>query len=109
MCIRDSATAFCSYVLPELGSKLNIVDPERLLLNQIPREPVSYTHLLEGADVFIGVSKPGILTTELCKTMNKDFHDIIEYNDHPAIVYGARVSRLILDQVLACEGKLWLD
>ena len=25
---------------------------------------------LEGADVFIGVSKPGILTTELCKTMN---------------------------------------
>ena len=41
--------------------------------------------------------------------MNKDFHDIIEYNDHPAIVYGARVSRIILDQVLACEGKLWLD
>ena len=40
---------------------------------------------------------------------NKDFHDIIEYNDHPAIVYGARVSRMILDQVLACEGKLWLD
>ena len=27
---------------------------------------------LEGADVFIGVSRPGILTTELCKTMNKD-------------------------------------
>ena len=39
------ATAFCSYVLPELGSRLNIVDPERLLLNQIPLEPVSYTHL----------------------------------------------------------------
>mgnify|MGYP006923755256 FL=1 len=42
--------------------------------------------------------------------MNKDFHDIIEYNDHPAIVYGARVSRMILDQVLACEGKLcWTE
>ena len=27
---------------------------------------------LAGADVFIGVSKPGILTTELCRTMNKD-------------------------------------
>ncbi len=27
---------------------------------------------LEGADVFIGVSKPGILTTELCRTMSKD-------------------------------------
>ena len=41
--------------------------------------------------------------------MNKDFHDIIEYNDHPAMVYGARVSRMILDQVLACEGKLYLE
>ena len=40
--------------------------------------------------------------------MNKDFHDIIEYNEHPAMVYGAKVSRMILDQVLACEGKLWL-
>ena len=41
--------------------------------------------------------------------MNKDFHDIIEYNDHPAMVYGARVSRMILDQVLACEGRLSLS
>ena len=41
--------------------------------------------------------------------MNKDFHDIIEYNDHPALVYGARVSRMILDQVLACEGRLYMD
>lgn len=34
------ATAFCSYVLPELGSRVTIEDPERLLLNQIPLEPV---------------------------------------------------------------------
>ena len=40
--------------------------------------------------------------------MNKEFHDIIEYNDPPAMVYGARVSRMILDQILACEGKLYL-
>ena len=39
------ATAFCSYVLPELGNKLNIVDPERLLLNQIPLEPVVQFYL----------------------------------------------------------------
>ena len=39
------ATEFCSYVLPELGSKLNIVDPERLLLNQIPLEPVVQFYL----------------------------------------------------------------
>ena len=41
--------------------------------------------------------------------MNKDFHDSIEYNEHPAMVYGARVSRMILDQVLACEGRLFLS
>ena len=41
--------------------------------------------------------------------MNKDLHDIIEYNEHPAMVYGARVSRMILDQVLACEGRLSLS
>ena len=29
------ATAFCSYVLPELGRYVTIEDPERLLLNQI--------------------------------------------------------------------------
>ena len=39
------ATAFCSYVLPELGNKLNIVDPDRLLLNQIPLEPVVQFYL----------------------------------------------------------------
>ena len=32
-------------MLPELGSKVNIVDPERLLLNQIPLEPVVQFYL----------------------------------------------------------------
>jgi beta-lactamase class A len=41
--------------------------------------------------------------------MNKNFDDIIEYNDHPAMRYGARVSRMLLDQVLACEGSLYRD
>lgn len=40
--------------------------------------------------------------------MNKDFDDIIEYSDHPSIRYGAKVSRMFLDQVLACEGKFYL-
>ena len=39
------ASTFCSYVLPELGSKLTIEDPERLLLNQIPLEPVVQFYL----------------------------------------------------------------
>lgn len=41
--------------------------------------------------------------------MHKDFDDIIEYNDHPSMVYGAKVSRMILDQILACEGSLYKD
>ena len=39
------ATAFCSYVLPELNGNVTIVDPDRLLLNQIPLEPVVQFYL----------------------------------------------------------------
>ena len=41
---RDAAD-FCSFVLPELGRKLTIDDPDRLLLNQIPLEPVVQFYL----------------------------------------------------------------
>lgn len=40
--------------------------------------------------------------------MNKEFSDWIYHDDHPAYLYGARVSRLILDQYLALEGRLIL-
>ena len=40
--------------------------------------------------------------------MNKSVDGISEDNAHPAMVYGARVSRMILDQILACEGRVWL-
>ena len=40
--------------------------------------------------------------------MNKNFSDPVYHNDHPAQVYGAKVSRLILDQYLALEGRLVL-
>ena len=52
---------------------------------------------LEGADVFIGVSKPGILTTELCKTMNKD-----------AIVFAMAnpTPEIMPDQALAAGAKV---
>ena len=39
--------------------------------------------------------------------MNKDFHDIIEYNGPSLHGLRARVSRMILDQILACEGELY--
>lgn len=41
--------------------------------------------------------------------MNKDFNDIIEYKDHPSMLYGAKVSRMIFDQVLACEGSFYRE
>ena len=40
--------------------------------------------------------------------MNKNFSDPVYHNEHPAQVYGAKVSRLILDQYLALEGRLVL-
>lgn len=43
--LPPGCTAFCSYVLPELGSRVTIEDPERLLLNQIPLEPVVQFYL----------------------------------------------------------------
>ena len=41
---------------------------------------------MRGADVFIGVSKPGILTTELCRTMNKDAIVFAMANPTPEIM-----------------------
>lgn len=40
--------------------------------------------------------------------MNREFHDILEHYEHAGQVYGAKVSRLILDQYLALEGRLVL-
>ena len=42
---RKDAVSFCSFVLPELGRKITIDDPDRLLLNQIPLEPVVQFYL----------------------------------------------------------------
>ena len=40
--------------------------------------------------------------------MCKDFANKLEVNDHPAFLYGARVSRLLFDQYLALEGSFSL-
>ena len=37
--------------------------------------------------------------------MCKNFTNKLELNDHPAMVYGGRVSRLLFDQYLALEGS----
>ncbi|MBS6644088.1 MAG: serine hydrolase [Clostridiaceae bacterium] len=54
----------------------------------------------------------GIITTPygsyVLVMMHKEFSDPIYYPGHPAAVFGARVSRMILDQYLALEGRFYL-
>lgn len=54
----------------------------------------------------------GIVSTPYGKYVivlfNKNFSDSQYYNDHPATVFGSKVSRLIFDQYLALEGRLRL-
>ena len=54
----------------------------------------------------------GIVSTPYGKYVivlfNKNFSDSQSYNDHPATVFGSKVSRLIFDQYLALEGRLRL-
>lgn len=40
---------------------------------------------------------------------NKNFSDPIYYDGHPAMEYGGRISRMLLDQYLALEGRLALQ
>lgn len=37
--------------------------------------------------------------------LNKEFSDAMYYPEHPATVFGGRVSRMLLDQFLALEGR----
>ena len=55
-------------------------------VTNLGRKDGSLADMLVGADVFIGVSRPGILTTELCKTMNKDAIVFAMANPTPEIM-----------------------
>ncbi len=52
----------------------------------------------------------GIITTPygsyVIVMLNKNFSDKQYYPDHPATVFGSRVSRLVFDQYLTLEGRL---
>ena len=54
----------------------------------------------------------GIVSTPYGKYVivmfNKNFSDNQYYTEHPATVFGSRVSRLVFDQYLALEGRLKL-
>ena len=51
---------------------LNWIKEEMAEVTNLERQPGSLADQLVGADVFIGVSAPGTVTTEMVKTMNKD-------------------------------------
>ena len=51
---------------------LNWIKEEMALKTNLEKKAGSLADMLVGADVFIGVSAPGTVTTEMVKTMNKD-------------------------------------
>ena len=51
---------------------LNWVKEEMAQVTNLDKKSGSLAEMLVGADVFIGVSAPGTVTTEMVKTMNKD-------------------------------------
>ena len=53
-------------------SGLNWIKEEMAQVTNLEKKAGSLADVLVGADVFIGVSAPGTVTTEMVKTMNKD-------------------------------------
>ncbi len=51
---------------------LNWIKEEMAQITNLNKEKGSLADVIVGADVFIGVSAPGTMTTEMVKTMNKD-------------------------------------
>ena len=51
---------------------LNWIKAEMARATNLERKPGTLADALAGADVFIGVSAPGTVTTEMVKTMNRD-------------------------------------
>ncbi len=80
------------------------VDPDNYDDNQI------FTFASKSGSMNACRNDGGIITTPygsyVIVMLHKDFSDKQYYPDHPATVYGARVSRLIFDQYLALEGRL---
>ncbi len=51
---------------------LNWIKKEMAQVTNLQKETGKLADVIKGADVFVGVSAPGTLTTEMVKTMNKD-------------------------------------
>ena len=64
---------------------MNPVKDEMSKVTNLDKKAGSLADMLVGADVFIGVSAPGAVTTEMVKTMNKDAIDFACANPTPEI------------------------
>ena len=71
MCIRDSCDRKGA-IYEGRTEGMNPVKEEMSKLTNLQKKQGSLAEMLVGADVFIGVSAPGAVTTEMVKTMNKD-------------------------------------
>ena len=65
MCDRNGA-------IYEGRENLNWIKEEMSHVTNLDKEAGSLADVIKGADVFIGVSAPGVLTSEMVSTMNKD-------------------------------------
>ncbi|MBR5754877.1 MAG: NAD-dependent malic enzyme [Erysipelotrichaceae bacterium] len=65
MCDRNGA-------IYEGRENLNWIKEEMSHVTNLNKEAGSLADVIKGADVFIGVSAPGVLTSEMVSTMNKD-------------------------------------
>lgn len=76
---------------------MNTIKEEMALVTNLERRKGSLKDIVPGTDVFIGVSVPGVLTTEMVRTMNKDAIIFACANPMPEIfpedakVGGARI------------------
>lgn len=68
---------------------LNWIKTEMAEVTNLSRKAGSLADMLVGADVFIGVSAPNTVTTEMVKTMNKDAIIFACANPTPEIFPGA--------------------
>ena len=78
-------------------SRINRVQAELLKETNLEKKQGSLAHIANGADVILGLSKPGVFTADIIKNMNKDAIVLAMANPDPETSYadakaaGARV------------------
>ncbi len=82
---------------------MNPVKDEMSKVTNLDKKAGSLADMLVGADVFIGVSAPGAVTTEMVKTMNKDAIVFACANPTPEI---SRMTQRLAEQRLSPQEEV---